>query len=193
MNNKTAKKKTGLGYQIYLWFDYLYSTVVTLWGVLSHTFTKADTVEYPDEQPHLYPRFRGRIVLTKDPSGEERCVACNLCASACPTDCISLQKTEDESGRWYADYFRINFSRCVYCGLCEEACPTYAIQLTPDFEMAEYVRQNMVYEKEHLLINGPGKHPDYSFYAHSGKAVSGRQKGEGINEAEPVDVRSLLP
>ena len=79
------------------------------------------------------------------------------------------------------------------CGFCEEACPTYSIQLTPDFEMAEYDRQNMVYEKEHLLIDGPGKYPDYSFYNVSGKAIGGKDKGEAQNEAPPVDVRSLLP
>ena len=55
------------------------------------------------------------------------------------------------------EFFRINFSRCIFCGFCEEACPTYAIQLIPDFEMGEYDRQNMVYEKKHLLISGEGK------------------------------------
>jgi len=179
--------------KISLFFDYIYSTLKSLWDVFSHTFTKSDTVEYPEKMPYLAPRFRGRIILTREPDGEERCVACNLCATICPTDCISLQQTEDETGRWSAEFFRINFSRCVFCGLCEEACPTYAIQLTPDFELADYERQNMVFEKENLLINGTGKYPDYSFYQVSGKAVSGRKKGEGINEQEPVDIKSLLP
>lgn len=76
---------------------------------------------------------------------------------ACPVGCISLQKAETEDGRWYPEFFRINFSRCIFCGLCEEACPTTAIQLTPDFEMAEFKRQDLVYEKEDLLISGPGK------------------------------------
>jgi NADH-quinone oxidoreductase subunit I len=74
-------------------------------------------------------------VLTRDPDGEERCVACNLCAVACPVGCISLQKAEKEDGRWYPEFFRINFSRCIFCGMCEEACPTTAIQMTPDFEL----------------------------------------------------------
>jgi len=47
---------------------------------------------------------------------------------------------------------------------CEEACPTYAIQLIPDVEMAEYNRQNMVYEKKDLLIDGEGKYHGYNFY-----------------------------
>ena len=171
----------------------MWSQLRSLWLVLKHTFTKLDTVQYPEEMPNLYPRYRGRIVLTRDPDGEERCVACNLCAVACPVDCISLQKTEDETGRWYPEFFRINFSRCIMCGMCEEACPTTAIQLTPDFEMAEYDRQNMVYEKELLLIDGPGKYHDYNFYRVAGKAIGGKDKGEGRNEAQPIDVKSLMP
>jgi NADH-quinone oxidoreductase subunit I len=108
-------------------------------------------------------------------------------------DCISLQKTEDENGRWYPEFFRINFSRCIMCGFCEEACPTHAIQLTPDFEMAEYVRQDMVWEKEDLLISGTGKYHDYNFYKIAGKAIGGKGKGEARSEAQPVDRRSLLP
>ena len=153
----------------------IWSQVVTLWLVFLHMFKKADTVEY------------------RDPDGEERCVACNLCAVACPVDCIALQKTEDENGRWYPEFFRINFSRCIMCGFCEEACPTNAIQLTPDFEMAEYIRQDMVWEKKDLLINGTGKYHDYNFYKIAGKAIGGKGKGEARNELPPIDRRSLLP
>ena len=171
----------------------MWSHLRTMWLVLKHTFSKADTVEYPDEKPYLAPRYRGRIVLTRDPDGEERCVACNLCAAACPVDCIALQKTEDVDGRWRAEFFRINFSRCILCGLCEEACPTYAIQLTPDVELCEYERPNLVYEKEHLLINGTGKYNEYNFYRKSGIKIKDKDKGQADNELPPIDVRNLMP
>ena len=100
--------------------------------IFSHSWRKRDTLCYPEESVYTAPRYRGRIVLTRDPDGDERCVACNLCAVACPVSCISLQKSEREDGRWYPEFFRINFSRCIFCGMCEEACPTTAIQLTPD-------------------------------------------------------------
>jgi NADH-quinone oxidoreductase subunit I len=164
-----------------------------LWLVLLHAFRRRETVQYPDEKPYLPPRWRGRIILSRDPDGGERCVACYLCAVACPVGCISLQATEDATGRRYPEFFRINFSRCIFCGFCEEACPTYAIQLTPDFEMSEYRRQHLVYEKEDLLIDGPGKYPGYNFYRVAGLAIGGKDKGEAENEAPPVDVRSLLP
>ena len=161
--------------------------------VFSHSFRPRDTLCYPEEKVPLAPRYRGRIVLTRDPDGDEGCVACNLCAVACPVGCISLQKAERVDGRWYPEFFRINFSRCIFCGLCEEACPTTAIQLTPDFEMGEYRRQDLVYEKEDLLISGPGKYPDYNFYRVSGMSIDGKPTGSAQKEAVPIDVKSILP
>ena len=171
----------------------MWSVIRSLWQVFLHTFQRRVTVQYPDEMPKIPPRWRARIILTRDPDGGERCVACYLCSVACPVGCIALQATEDETGRRYPEFFRINFSRCIFCGMCEEACPTCAIQLTPDFEMGEFNRQNLVYEKEHLLISGQGKIPGYSFYNIAGLAIGGKDKGEAENETPPVDVRSLLP
>jgi NADH-quinone oxidoreductase subunit I len=171
----------------------MFSLLQSTWNVFLHMFHKRETILYPEQKPYLPPRWRGRIVLTRDPDGGERCVACYLCAVACPVACIALQATEDEHGRRYPAFFRINFSRCIFCGYCEEACPTDAIQLTPDFEMSEYNRQNLVYEKEDLLISGPGKHAGYNFYRVAGVAIGEKDKGEAENEAPPVDLHSLLP
>jgi NADH-quinone oxidoreductase subunit I len=169
------------------------SNLRALWLIFLHLFRRRVTIEYPEKKAYLPPRWRGRIILSRDPDGGERCVACYLCAVACPVDCIALGATEDAHGRRYPEFFRINFSRCIFCGYCEEACPTYAIQLTPDYEMSEYRRQSLVYEKEDLLINGPGKYPGYNFYRVAGVAISGKDKGQADNERPPVDVRSLLP
>lgn len=171
----------------------MFSNLRSIWITFTHLFRKKVTIEYPEEKIPLPPRYRGRIILSRDPDGGERCVACYLCAAACPVDCISLQATQDETGRRYAQFFRINFSRCIYCGFCEEACPTYAIQLTSDVYMSEYQRKNMVYEKEDLLISGEGKYKGYNYYRVSGMAIGGKGKGEARNEEKPIDTRSLLP
>lgn len=164
-----------------------------MWLILLHLFRRPITVQYPEQMRYIPPRYRGRIILSRDPDGGERCVACYLCAVACPVDCIALQATQDESGRRYPEWFRINFSRCIFCGYCEEACPTYAIQLTPDFEMSEYKRQSLVYEKEDLLISGTGKYPGYNFWKHAGVAIKGKGKGDAVDERPPVDPKGLLP
>jgi NADH-quinone oxidoreductase subunit I len=169
------------------------SSLRSMWEVFLHAFRRRATVQYPEEKAYLSPRWRGRIILSRDPDGGERCVACYLCAAACPVDCIALQATEDEHGRRYPEFFRINFSRCIFCGFCEEACPTYAIQLTPDFEMSEYHRPSLVYGKEDLLISGPGKYQGYDFYRVAGLSIGGKDKGESENEEPPADPKRLLP
>ncbi len=169
------------------------SLLKSIWNVFLHMFRRRATILYPEQKPYLPPRWRGRIILSRDPDGGERCVACYLCAVVCPVDCIALQATEDEQGRRYPAFFRINFSRCIFCGFCEEACPTYAIQLTPDFEMCDYHRESLVYEKEDLLIDGPGKYPGYNFYRVAGLAIGGKDKGAAENEEPPVDLHGLMP
>lgn len=71
--------------------------VRSIWMIGLHAFAKRETRMYPEELVYLPPRYRGRIVLTRDPDGEERCVACNLCAVACPVGCISLQKQKPKT------------------------------------------------------------------------------------------------
>jgi len=160
--------------------------------VFKNIFYKSETKLYPEKKMSLSPRYRGRIILTRDLNGKERCVACNLCSVVCPVDCIALQKSEKPSGRWYPKFFRINFSRCIFCGLCEEACPTTAIQLVPDVELSDFKRQKLVYEKEDLLISGPGKYPDYDFYRVSGVDIKDKKRGKLENELKPINVKSLL-
>ncbi|HSQ79202.1 MAG TPA: NADH-quinone oxidoreductase subunit NuoI [Candidatus Bathyarchaeia archaeon] len=171
----------------------MFSIIRTIALTFLHLFRRKATVQYPEEKIALPARWRGRIILSRDPDGGERCVACYLCAVACPVGCISLQAAQDEKGRRYPEFFRINFSRCIFCGFCEDACPTCAIQLVPDYEMSEYARQNMVYEKEHLLVDGPGKVEGYDFYKVAGVAIPGKDKDGSATEEPPVDLRSLLP
>jgi NADH-quinone oxidoreductase subunit I len=159
---------------------------------LSHLWRRPITEQYPEERRVLPPRSRGRIVLTRDPEGDERCVACYLCSAACPVSCISMQSAAREDGRRFAAWFRINFARCIYCGLCEEACPTLAIQLTPYFEFCERDLLTMVAEKQDLLVDHGGKNNEYNFYRLAGVDMVGG-KGTHIGEAKPVDIKSNLP
>jgi NADH-quinone oxidoreductase subunit I len=159
---------------------------------LRHLFRRPLTEEYPEFKRHLPSRSRARIILTRGPDGDERCVACYLCSAVCPVCCISMESGEREDGRRYALWFRINFARCIYCGFCEEACPTLAIQLTPDFEFCQYDILTFVAEKEDLLVDHGGKNPEYDFYRHAGVTDKG-EKGTHIDEDPPVNVRGNMP
>jgi NADH-quinone oxidoreductase subunit I len=159
---------------------------------LRHLFSRPITESYPEYKRSLPARTRATIILTRDPDGDERCVACYLCSAVCPVSCISMNAAERSDGRRYASWFRINFARCIFCGLCEEACPTLAIQLTPHFETCQRDVLKLLYEKEDLLVDHGGKDGNYNYYRFAGVAMVG-DKGTHIGEDEPVDLKSLLP
>ncbi|MEJ2200494.1 MAG: NADH-quinone oxidoreductase subunit NuoI [Desulfuromonadaceae bacterium] len=167
-------------------------TLQPYWVTLRKLFQKPVTVQYPEEKRQPYPRYRAQMVLTRDPDGGERCVACQLCSAACPVDCISMQAAEGEDGRRYAAWFRINFARCIFCGLCAEACPTLAIQMSPHYEICNRDPLNLVLEKEDLLIDDGGQDNRYNFYSHAGIGVA-QARGEGEEETPVTDVKSNLP
>src|ERR687884_749866 len=49
------------------------------------------TEQYPKVRPEVAPRFHGSPRLDMDPGTHETlCIACNLCALACPEDCIDV-------------------------------------------------------------------------------------------------------
>ena len=60
---------------------------------LKEMFRPKFTFKYPEEKWDPPAAFRGRPVLVED-NGETRCVACGLCARACPPLAISMQAEE---------------------------------------------------------------------------------------------------
>lgn len=172
----------------------LYSQLRSMIMIMLNIFSSRETRLYPDNKLKLSLRYRGRIILTRNLNGDERCVACGLCSVVCPSDCISIKKSEKNNGRWYAKTFKINLSRCIFCGLCEEACPTSAIQLIPDVELSDFSRKNLIYEKKDLLISGPGKFREYDFYNISGVELNKKKyKYSSKKTLNTIDITSLLP
>jgi NADH-quinone oxidoreductase chain I len=118
---------------------------------------KPTTVSYPEQRRELPRRFRGRHVLHRYESGLERCIACYLCAGACPADAIYIEADENSDeqrvspGERYARVFDVNMLRCIFCGYCEQACPTGAITLENKYELASFRPEDLVYHKEQLL------------------------------------------
>lgn len=110
------------------------------------------TMMYPEETWTPPPVFRGRPVLVQD-HDKERCVACGLCARACPPLAISMQasETEDPKER-YPEFFEINMLRCIYCGFCEEVCPEEAIVMSPEYDITFESREDAVFGKDRLLV-----------------------------------------
>jgi len=116
---------------------------------------KAITVQYPEEQHVPSPVYRGVHRLNRDEQGRVKCVACMLCATACPAHCIDIVGATAPPS-WpdrekYPESFVIDELRCIYCGMCEEACPVEAIELTGLYDLTGLSREQMIFDKAKLL------------------------------------------
>jgi len=118
---------------------------------LKHFFSKPITIQYPEEKFECYPGFRGLHRLRTNEDGRAKCVACQLCATVCPSGCIHIEVVEDDELGRYAKRYEIDLARCIFCGFCVEACPVGAIVMTPKYELADYSREAMQYDKGMLL------------------------------------------
>ena len=123
---------------------------VTFGEMLSPSITE----DYPDVPAKVEERFRGVHVLERDSNGLEKCVACFLCAAACPSNCIYIEAAENtglvriSGGERYAKVYNIDYNRCIFCGYCVEACPTDAITHGHGIEAASYNTATLVMRKE---------------------------------------------
>jgi NADH-quinone oxidoreductase subunit I len=111
------------------------------------------TQRFPEERPKLPANYRGVHRLNRDEQGRVKCVACYLCATACPAHCIDIVAAPSPwpDREKYPETFVLDELRCIYCGMCEEACPVDAIELTTLFDLTGYTRKEMMFDKEKLL------------------------------------------
>ena len=93
---------------------------------IRHMFRlKRPTIQYPEKRRDYSERFRGLHALTRREDGTPRCVACYMCQTACPAECITIvaEESPDPTIEKRAASFEIDMLRCVYCGFCVDACP----------------------------------------------------------------------
>ena len=114
---------------------------------------KRVTIQYPEERRAYSHRYRGHHILTTRPDGSVRCVACFLCATACPADCIHIEAGEhpDVNIEKYPVVYEIDMLRCVFCGYCVDACPEEAIIMSNNYDMAFYDRAQSIVGKSDLM------------------------------------------
>ncbi len=152
----------------------VFATLKGLFVTLKYSFLNlsgklAPTVSYPEQRRDYSERFRGVHVITQRPDGSPKCVACYMCSTICPAECIHIVAGEraDSTYEKYPVVFEIDMLRCVMCGLCVDACPEEAIVMSKEYEMAAYTREDTVYGLERLMFRkgieewGLGYRPRY--------------------------------
>jgi len=133
--------------------SYLPSIGRGLMRTLRRLFSRKATLQYPEQRHVPRPGYRGEHRLKKDDQGRMKCVACFMCATACPAECIFIEAGDSP---WpdrdkIPVRFEIDLLKCIYCGMCEEACPCDAIELTPTFNIVAYTREEKIYDMQKLL------------------------------------------
>ncbi len=144
------------------------------------------TVQYPEEKVVYPPGYRGLHRLVPREDGKPRCVACYMCATICPAQCIYIEAGEygeNDTGaesrviEKYPRQFVIDELRCIVCGLCVDACPKDAIRMdTHVHTPSEYTRQSFVYDIPRLLRGPAVTHPSDPWYKRGSSSVPEQHK-----------------
>ena len=104
--------------------SYLRAALKGMSITLRHMFRpKKITQQYPEVETRLHPRWRGTHRMEVHSDGRPKCVACGLCPTVCPANCIRLIGGEDDQGNRYPVVYEIDEFRCIFCGMCQEVCP----------------------------------------------------------------------
>ncbi len=135
------------------YFRDLYLSFKSIWIGLRITckylFSKHVTIDYPFERIAFAPRFRGIHEFEAD-----KCIACDMCAKACPVDCIYIDKSaprkiDKKTGKAVGGEllrYAIDYQKCMFCALCTEPCPTDCIHMGKNHDLSSYSRHEMIVE-----------------------------------------------
>ena len=129
------------------------------------SFTNPDDLlilDYPEVKPDIPQDYRSRHRLMKRPDGSERCVACFMCSTACPANCIDIvaEESDDRHIEKKPDTFKIDLLLCIYCGLCVEACPCDAIRVdTKIAVLVDDAREKFIIDKDSMMDWDPVEYP----------------------------------
>jgi len=135
--------------------------------------------------------------------GKPRCVACYMCATACPAQCIYIEAGEYDSSdpaaesrviEKFPSVFVIDELRCIDCGLCVEACPKDAIRMdTGQHVASEYAREAFVYDIPKLLKGPAVTHASDPWFKRLDSAAPDHEPSEAHLRVGTGPLRSMQP
>ena len=129
-------------------------TLKNLWRTLFAG--EASTIQFPEQKRPHSTRYRGIHLLTVRADDTPKCVACYMCATVCPAECIYIEAGErpEKDIEKYPTRFEIDLLRCVYCGFCVDACPEEAIFMSGENDLVGTSREELVIDRDRLINRG---------------------------------------
>jgi len=129
-------------------------TFKNMWNTLFRR--QASTIQFPEEKRVTSGRYRGVHLLTVREDDTPKCVACYMCATACPAECIYIESGErpEKTIEKYPTRFEIDLLRCVYCGFCVDACPEEAIFMSRENDLVGTTREELIIDRDRLIERG---------------------------------------
>ena len=115
------------------------------------------TTQYPEQKLNISRRTRGNQLVWD----KERCIACSMCAKACPVQCIDMVTSRGQNNKLQVDKMDYDEGLCIFCGLCVEACPKTCLFLTAEYEKARYSIKDFKLKKEDILMTEKSKPSGY--------------------------------
>jgi NADH-quinone oxidoreductase subunit I len=135
-------------------------------GITGQAFcAKNVTVIYPKEEVDNLSTFRGPVELVGkvDAPDVPKCVACGMCAKACPSGCFTILSSvpakdgamncglaetgpSPQRGAKTPTQFILDFSLCSLCGQCIRACAANALKFSNDPYMVSFNRKGFEFD-----------------------------------------------
>ncbi len=135
----------------------LHGMAITFSNMVKTLFgRKYSTIQFPEQKRTTSSRYRGIHVLTQRMDGTPKCVACYMCATVCPAECIFIEAGErpERDIEKYPTRFEIDLLRCVYCGFCVDACPEEAIIMSRENDLVGTTRAELIIDRDRLMDRG---------------------------------------
>src|SRR5689334_11940641 len=141
---------------------------ITFKTMVKSLFGGAVTIQYPEQRRKTSSHYRGIHILTQRMDNSPKCVACYMCATVCPAECIHIEAGErpETQIEKYPTRFEIDLLRCVYCGFCVDACPEEAILMSRENDLVGTSPEELIIDPDRLMDRGKlaeygrGYHPD---------------------------------
>lgn len=138
-------------------YQMMKSILIGMKITLKYCMSPVVTIQYPFERIAFAPRYRGIHEFEA-----EKCIACDMCAKACPIDCIYIDKSaprkiDKKTGKATGGEllrYAIDYQKCMFCGLCTEPCPTDCIHMGKNHDLSSYSREEMIVEFHELDKKG---------------------------------------